>query len=80
MALAGGRLPLGRQRIDARRRRHAVERHVDNRGDPAGRGGARGRVEPLPLGAPRLVDVHMGVDNSRRDDEGTGVKNIGACG
>ena len=32
------------------------------RGDPAGGGGPGGGGEALPLGAARLVDVHVGVD------------------
>ena len=42
-------------------RRDAVERHVEDRGDAAGGRGAGGRGEALPLGAARLVDVHVGV-------------------
>src|SRR5206468_12049793 len=34
-------------------------------------------VEPLPIGAARLVDVDMGVDNARRDHEVAGVVSIG---
>jgi hypothetical protein len=42
----------------------AVERHVDDRRDPAGgRGTGRAR-EALPLGAAGLVDVHVGVDEA----------------
>jgi len=46
------------------RRRQAVQRHVDDRGDPTG-GGRPGRGrEALPLGAARLVDVHVRVDHA----------------
>ncbi len=54
-----------RRRRDSHRRRQAVERHVDDRGDAAGRGGpGRGR-EALPVGPARLVDVHVRVDQAR---------------
>ncbi len=39
-----------------------VERHVDDRRHPARGGGPRRGREALPLGAPRLVDVHVRVD------------------
>ena len=61
----GGRLPFRREPGHRRRRRDAVERHVDDRGHAAGRGRARRGVEPFPLGASGLVDVDVGVDNPR---------------
>ena len=63
--LAVGRLALDLQRRDVDGRRDAVERHVDDGRDPAG-GGRLGRgLEALPLGAPRVVDVDVGVDDAR---------------
>ena len=57
-------LALDLERVDVDGRRDAVERHVDDRRDPAG-GGRPGRGgEPLPLGAAGLVDVDVGVDQS----------------
>ena len=50
------------QRLDRGRRRDRVERHVDDRGDPAGGRRAGGAGEALPLGAAGLVDVHVAVD------------------
>ena len=50
--------------------RQAVERHVDNRGHPAGGGGSRACLEALPLGAPRLVEVHVAIDEPRGDHAG----------
>jgi hypothetical protein len=44
--------------------RQRVQRHVDDRRDGAGRGGAGGGGEALPLGATGLVDVHVGVDQA----------------
>ena len=59
------------------------------RGHPAGRGGAGGGGEPLPLGAAGLVDVHVGVDQPgqqrelaevdcrpRRDGVGSGASSL----
>ena len=51
------------------RGRDAVERHVDDGRDPAGGRGLGGRAEALPLGAPRLVQVHVRVDDARRDEQ-----------
>ena len=62
--LAGGDRALGLERGDRRRRRDAVERHVDDRRDAAGRGGAGRAGEALPLGAAGLVDVHVRVDEA----------------
>ena len=59
-----GGLPLDLQRLDRARGRDAVERHVEQRGDAARRGGPGGRREALPLGAAGLVDVHVGVDEA----------------
>ncbi|SHN88072.1 hypothetical protein SAMN05660350_04342 [Geodermatophilus obscurus] len=87
-----GDLPLGGpllrlQRMDGRRRRDRVERHVHDRGDAARRRPGRAR-EALPLGAPGLVDVHVAVDQSRQqhlvvgegDRAGGGVVEAGARG
>ena len=69
--------PLGLERRRRRRRRHAVQRHVDDRGYATGRGRPRRGVEALPIGAARLVDVDMGVDDARRHDEVAGVVTLG---
>ena len=53
---------LARSAVHRHGRRDRVQRHVDDRGHPAGRGGAGRRGEPLPLGTARLVHVHVGVD------------------
>ena len=67
----GGGL-LFRERGGRGRRRQAVQRHVDQRGHPARSGGpCRGR-EALPLGAARLVDVHVGVHQPGQQHLGTG--------
>ena len=56
------------ERRDRRRGRDAVERHVDERRDAAGRGRARRRVESFPFGPARLVDVHVRVDEAGHHD------------
>ena len=66
LARAGRELGLERRARGGDRQ--AVERHVDQRGHAAGRGGARRGREALPLGAARLVDVHVAVDQAGRDD------------
>ena len=59
---AGRRLALDLQRRDIDGRRQAVERHVHDRGHPAGRGRTGRRLEALPLGAAGIVDVDVRVD------------------
>ena len=59
---------LGVECFDVDRRRNRVQRHVDQRGDPARRRCAGSGVEPLPLGATRLVDVHMRIDQAGNHD------------
>ena len=65
------------ERLDTRRRRNAVEGHVDDRRDAAGRRRARGRIEAFPVGAARLVDVHMRVDDAGRYEKVAAVDRIG---
>ena len=50
------------QRLDRDGRRDRVQGHVDDRRDAAGRRGAGRGGEALPLGAARLVHVHVAVD------------------
>jgi hypothetical protein len=58
----GGTLEVQRRHVHGRR--HAVERHVDDRRDPASRGGTGGGRETLPLAAAGVVDVHVRVDEA----------------
>jgi hypothetical protein len=62
VAAPRGGAPLGLQRRHAGGARQAVERHVHDGGDPAGRRRRGGVLEALPVGAAGLVDVHVGVD------------------
>jgi hypothetical protein len=64
--LAFGGLAFDAERGHVDGGRDAVERHVQDRGDSAGGRRAGGGGESLPLGAARLVDVHMGVDQPRQ--------------
>ena len=45
-----------------------VQRHVDDRRDTTGCRCSGRRGETLPLGAPRLVDVHVRVDEAGQED------------
>ncbi len=56
----GGTLAV--QRRNRHRGRQRVQRHVADRGHPAGGRRTGGGGEPLPLGPARLVDVHVRVD------------------
>ena len=49
--------------------RHGVQRHVADRRHPAGQRGPRRGREPLPLGPPRLVDVHVRVHEPGQQGE-----------
>jgi hypothetical protein len=44
------------------RRWIGVERHLDHGGDAAGRGGRAPCLEPFPVCAARLVEVHVRID------------------
>src|SRR5215471_14515564 len=64
MTLTPRRLSLRLERRDADRAREAVERHVDQRGDPSGCRGACGRGEAFPFGIAGLADMHVRVDQA----------------
>jgi hypothetical protein len=74
------RRALRLQRIDGRRGRHAVERHVDDRRHAARRRGPRRGVEAFPGRASGLVDVDVGVDDAGRHDEIARVVKVGSAG
>ena len=59
------RLPLCLQGFDSYSFRNAVERHIDYSRHAAGGRGACGRLKPFPIGAPRLVDVNVSIDEAR---------------
>ena len=85
--LVAGHGLLGPEPGERGRRGDRVERHVDDGGDAAGSGRAGRAGEALPLGASRLVDVHVGVDQAgdehlvlAEDDDGVGGQvGIGPC-
>lgn len=64
----------------------AVERHIDEGGDSASRGGCGGGFEAFPIGAAGVVDVDVGIDEAGHDDgvggvEGArGAEEVGAGG
>ena len=62
------RRPLRCERLDIRCRRNAVERHVDDRSHAAGCSRCTGGGEAFPTGASWIVDVDVGVDESREND------------
>lgn len=74
-ALAPRCVRLRPQPARRRRRRHGVQRHVHDGGDAPGGGCARARVEALPLGAPGLVEVDVGVDEAG-EEEARGVVDV----
>ena len=76
---APSRLALGLESDDRRGGGNAVEGHVDQGGDAARRRGARGRVEALPLGPSRLVDVDVGVDQAGHQDAVARVEHLHPC-
>src|SRR5215510_2487494 len=69
MTLPAGRASLLVERRHIRRRRYAVERHVDDGCDASSGGRQRGGVETLPLRSAGLVDVNVRVDKTRGNNE-----------
>ena len=70
---AAGGLELEVERGAVDRRRRCVQRHVEEaRAATGGEGGGAGR-EPLPLGAARIVEVHVRIDDAGEDVEAGGV-------
>ena len=61
VGLLGGHGPFDLQGGDVHGGRQAVQGHVDDGGDAAGRGRAGRRGEAFPFGAAGFVDVHVGV-------------------
>src|SRR5437762_6313088 len=59
------RVALRVESCDARRRRHAVQRHVDDRRHASSGRGAGCRVEAFPLRASWFVDVDVRIDDAR---------------
>src|SRR6266545_775476 len=53
-----------------------VERHFEDGRDAPGRRTARSRIPTFPLGAARLVEVDVGIDNARQDDQPGGVDDV----
>ena len=56
---------LDPQRIDRRRGRYRVERHIDQRGHSPAQCRHCPRLEALPCRSPRLIQVYMAADSQR---------------
>src|SRR2546430_9713632 len=65
--MPGGGAQFLPQCVNRRRDRRGVGRHVHDRRDPACGGGARSGLKAFPLRAPRLVDVNVNIEQSRKD-------------
>ena len=61
-------LTLGFERLYLDSNRDAIERHVNQRRDPACGSSSRRRLKALPLGVAGLVHVHMGIDKTWHED------------
>ena len=79
-AAPGGGPALRLQGGDRRRRRDRVERHVHERADAAGARGAGRGLEPLPVRAAGIVDVHVRVDEGGHQHEVAEVLDVGRNG
>jgi hypothetical protein len=66
LALAGSKLHL--EPLEGGGGRDGIQGHVDDGGDTARGGGLGTRLEALPLGAARLVEVDMCIDQARDKD------------
>ena len=69
LTLALCRLFFDLERVDIDRDGDAVERHVDQRRDPAGSCCGRCALEALPVGMPGLVHVHVGIDQTGHEHD-----------
>ena len=66
-AVGGRDLEVERGAVDRRRRR--VQRHVEEARPTTGREGRAAGREPLPVGAARIVEVHVRIDDAGEDVE-----------
>ncbi len=71
--LALGGAALGLEPGAGGRGRQTIERHVHEGGDAPRRRGSRRGGEAFPLGAARLIDVHVGVHDAGHDRVGSDV-------
>ena len=61
------RRALGLKRSDGSCCRKTIQRHIDQQRESACRRGPGCCFETLPLGPPRIVDMNVGIDQSRED-------------
>jgi hypothetical protein len=60
--------PFGAKGSHRSCRRKTVQRHVDQQRVASGSCSSRRGFEALPLCAPRIVDMNVGIDQARKDD------------
>ena len=58
---------LGVESVDAGGGGKAIQGHVHKKGVAPGGGGARGGLEAFPIGATRIVNVNVGIDEAGKD-------------
>src|SRR4029077_6358136 len=78
VALSASRITLGVQRINTRSGRNAVQRHVDDRRDPASCRRAPCRIEALPGGSAGFVDLHVRIHETGNHDRRARIHDLGS--
>jgi hypothetical protein len=68
MEAARDRSPLRLEAGKLRRRRPAIDRHVDEGRDPTSRRGPRCGLDVLPVGVAGVAQVDVAVDEARQED------------
>ena len=74
------RVALGVELAAFDRARRRVQRHVEEQRAAARRQRAAAGGRAFPLGAARLVEVHVDVDQARQDGESAGIDLFGRAG
>ncbi len=67
---------LGLKRSDIRSRGKAVQGHIDKQSVSTCRRGSCCSFEPLPLCATRIVDMHVGIDEPRKNGRSTKIMDL----
>ena len=71
---------LGVERVDSCGRRKAVERHIDQRRMAPGGSGSRCSIKSFPLGASRVINVNVGINQTRKNCGLSEVVDLGTTG
>ena len=66
-APAASYFPLGLERRHSGSGRQAIQRHVHQQSESSRRRGPCRRLKPFPFCAARIVDVHMGIDQTGKN-------------